>query len=230
MNTPGRAGGDVPSATDADARLRADRDAALAFKRQFFWNAFKALVYNGIDGDYVEFGCHGAVTFRLAFDQIQQRGGGRHLWAFDSFQGLPAQDGAKDQHPVWQAGAMATSEADFHALCRAHGILPEQYTAVAGFYDDTLPRLEPVAAPANIALAYVDCDLYSSTTTVLDFVRPRLKPGMLIAFDDYFCWSATQPSGERQAFLEFEASLPAWRFVRYRDFGWAGVSYAVERA
>jgi hypothetical protein len=61
------------------------------------------------------------------------------------------------------------------------------------------------------------------------FLAPRLKHGMLIAFDDYFCWSTTQVSGERQAFLEFEATQPGWRFLRYRDYGWAGCSYLVER-
>ncbi len=219
-----------PTAATADPVLRADLEAALEFKRQFFWNAFKALGYNGIDGDYVEFGSHGATTFRLAFDQIRQRGQQRHLWAFDSFQGLPVQAGPQDAHPVWQPGTMATAEGDFHALCRAHGMAPGQYTTVAGFYDQTLPRLGPTAAPSNIALAYVDCDLYSSTQAVLAFLAPRLKHGMLIAFDDYFCWSATQVSGERQAFLEFEAAQRGWRFLRYRDYGWAGCSYLVEKA
>lgn len=209
--------------------LRADIQAALTFKRDFFWNAFKALTYNKIGGDYVEFGSHGATTFRLAFDQIRQRGIQRHLWAFDSFQGLPPQAGPKDEHPVWLQGTMATSETDFHALCQAHGLRRNQYTTVAGFYDQTLPKLGTGDAPADIALAYVDCDLYSSTQSVLAFLAPRLKHGMLIAFDDYFCWSATQMSGERQAFEEFRATQPQWNFHRYRDYGWAGCSFLVEK-
>lgn len=210
--------------------LRSDIEAAIEFKRQFFWNAFKALTYNQIDGDYVEFGSHGATTFRLAFDQIRQRGMKRHLWAFDSFRGLPAPTEPKDDHPVWQSGTMATSEPEFHAICHAHGIQRNAYSTVSGFYQDTLPAFGASAAPANIALAYIDCDLYSSTKSVLEFLRPRLKHGMLVAFDDFFCWSATQNSGERMALLEFQAGLSEWNFVRYRDYGWAGCSYLVERA
>lgn len=209
--------------------LHADILAAVEFKRTFFWNAFKALTYNRIEGDYVEFGSHGGITFRLAFDQIRQRGMARHMWAFDSFRGLPPQSGPKDEHPVWQSGAMATTEGDFHMICQSHGISREQYTTVCGFYDDTLPSLGPQSAPQNIALAYIDCDLYSSTKAVLAFLEPRLKHGMILAFDDYFCWSSTQISGERMAFLELQESLEQWNFLRYRDYGWAGCSYLVEQ-
>jgi hypothetical protein len=207
----------------------ADLNAALQFKRQFFWNAFKALTFNHIDGDYVEFGSHGGITFRLAFDQIRQRGIQRHMWAFDSFKGLPQGTSPKDEHPAWQRGAMATNEEAFHNICRLHGIPREQYTVVQGFYEDTLPVLATDAAPTNIALAYIDCDLYSSTKTVLEFLVPRLKHGMILAFDDYFCWSSTQISGERRASLELMEREKQWNFVRYRDYGWAGTSYLVEK-
>ena len=212
-----------------DAVLQADMAAAWEFKREFFWNAFKALDFNGIAGDYAEFGSHGGKTFRLAWDQIRQREIQRHLWAFDSFRGLPAGATAADQHPQWVAGTMATDLARFHEICRGHGISKDAYTVVEGFYDDTLGAMPPGSAPADIALAYVDCDLHSSARTVLNFLRPRLKPGMIIALDDYYCWSKDQISGERRAFLEFADDEPHWHFERYRDYGWAGASFVVER-
>ena len=64
--------------------------------------------------------------------------------------------------------------------------------------------MAPTDRPANIALAFIDCDMYSSTRSVLGFLMPRLKHGMIIAFDDYFCWiRRPQPSGERRAMLDF---------------------------
>lgn len=208
----------------------ADFNAAFRFKNQFFWWAFKALTFNQIDGDYVEFGSHGGVTFRLAYNQINQRRFQRHMWAFDSFQGLPEWTSPKDEHPIWRKGAMATSENEFHDICHSHGIPRERYTVVPGFYDETLPAMPADSMPTNIALAYIDCDLFSSTKTVLEFLEPRLKHGMILAFDDYFCWSATQISGERMAFLELMSKETPWNFVRYRDYGWAGTSYLVEKA
>lgn len=118
----------------------------------------------------------------------------------------------------------------FHQICASHGISQDRYTAVEGFYEQTLRRMPEQAPPRDIALAYIDCDMYSSTRAVLEFLAPRLKHGMILAFDDYFCWSADQIAGERRALLEAFAGQDQWHLVRYRDYGWAGVSFLVERA
>ena len=88
--------------------------------------------------------------------------------------------------------------------------------------------MDPGDQPVNIALAYLDCDLYSSTCEVLKFLLPRLKHGMIVAFDDYFCWSAERPSGERQAMLEYLGDNDRWHLLPYVQFGWHGQSFVVE--
>jgi hypothetical protein len=197
-------------------------------RQEFFYNAFKALYFNGIDGDYTEFGCCGGMTFAQAYHESRRHGHQAKLWAFDSFQGLPSPKEAGDEHPIWKEGAMATPLDEFHAICASNGIRSGAYKVVPGFYDETLTRLSPEDAPNNIALAYIDCDLYSSTKTVLEFLMPRLKHGMIIAFDDYFCWSASQISGERKAMLEFFANDDRWALLPYMQFGWHGNSFVVE--
>lgn len=119
---------------------------------------------------------------------------------------------------------------EFHRICISHGIPNDRYTVVQGFYKETLTRIPNDDPPTNIALAYIDCDMYSSTKTVLEFLTPRLKPGMILAFDDYFCWSQKLISGERKAFLDVFAGNEKWNFVRYRDYSWGGVSFVVERS
>jgi O-methyltransferase len=194
-------------------------------RQEFFYNAFKALRFNGIDGDYAEFGSWGGMTFKLAYAESRRHGHQARLWAFDSFEGLPEPREGKDEHPEWRRGKMATNVEEFHAICDANGIPRDVYDVVPGFYEETLPRQEQ---PSNIALAYVDCDLYSSTISVLDFLRPRLKHGMIVAFDDYFCWSPTQASGERTAWREHVANDDSWDWVPYVQYGWAGQSYVLE--
>ena len=197
-------------------------------RKAFFYNAFKALAFNGIDGDYVEFGCNGAMTFSSAYRESRRHNHKAHLWGFDSFQGLPARQGVEDEHPRWNEGALSTSLARFHELCSAKGIPRTDYTVVPGFYDETLAKSATMDKPQNIALAYIDCDMYSSTKTVLKFLMPRIKHGMIIAFDDYFCWSPTQPAGERRAMLEVLDSNTQWNLVPYMQFSWGGVSFYVE--
>lgn len=198
------------------------------WRRTFFYNAFKALSFNGIEGDYVEFGCWGGRTFAIAYEEARRHGHPATLWAFDSFEGLPTQQTDADDHPVWLAGNLATSEADFLAICAAKGIPRERFRVVPGYYEDSLPALGTSGAPIDIALAYIDCDLYSSTKTVLEFLLPRLKHGMIIAFDDYFCWSQSQISGERKAQLEIFTDESPWSLLPYVQFGWHGQSFIVE--
>lgn len=197
-------------------------------RREFFFNAFKALSFNGIDGDYAEFGCYSGTTFALACHEAIRHRHKARLWAFDSFQGLPAPVETKDSHPVWVKGRMKTSLDQFHAICASNRIPRDAYSVVPGFYDETLTTMSPTDAPTNVALVYIDCDLYSSTKTVLDFLKPRMKHGMIVAFDDYFCWSASQISGERMAMLEFASENTEWELVPYMQFGWHGQSFVVE--
>jgi O-methyltransferase len=195
----------------------------------FFWDAFVGLGVNGIDGDYVEFGSEGANTLPLAYEAISGIGQSRHLWAFDSFAGLPAAAHERDEHPQWTPGIGLGEEA-FRATVAERGVPQEAYTTVAGYYERTLPPLGTDGPPTDIALAYVDCNMYSSTTAVLAFLASRLKHGMIVAFDDYYCWSSVGPSGERAALIEFERSHPEWHFLPFARFNWAGLAFAVEDA
>jgi hypothetical protein len=184
---------------------------------------------NGIDGDYVEFGSEGANTLPLAHEAISAMGQTRHLWAFDSFAGLPEAAHERDEHPQWGPGA-GQGEAAFRAAVADRGVPAGAYTTVPGYFERTLPPLGPDGAPADIALAYVDCNMYSSTVTVLEFLASRLKHGMVVAFDDYYCWSPSGPSGERAALIEFGRSHPEWHFLPFSRFNWAGLAFVVEDA
>jgi len=210
--------------------LNADQTHALQAKREFMWKAFKALQFNRVPGAYAEFGCHGAMTFRLAFQQSRARGEGRPFWAFDSFEGLPPNGDPKDSHPRWQKGTLATSLDGFKKLCGQAGMQPDRdYHCVPGFFSETLTAEQN---PQAIAFAYIDCDLYTSTMDVLRFLEPRLRPGMIIAFDDYFCWNTrTGRSGERQALHEIRGDWEQRGFLldRFVQYGWSGQSFVVTK-
>jgi hypothetical protein len=187
-----------------------------------------ALSFNGIDGDYVEFGCHGGLTFDLAYQESRRVGHPCVLWGFDSFSGLPAQQTSEDEHPQWMPGTMHTSLDDFHSICKYNGIPLSAYRIVPGFYKETLADDSSSSLPSDICLAYVDCDLYSSTVSVMRFLRTRIKHGMIIALDDYYCWSSAQISGEKKALNELFAGDLDWRLEPYVQYNWSGMSFVVE--
>jgi O-methyltransferase len=200
----------------------------MAQRQEFFRRAMTALWCNSITGDYAEFGCYGATTFRLAYQESRKFDYKPMLWAFDSFQGLPE---AKNDHPRWVPGGMAMDQATFVATLDYHGVPRDAYEVVPGFYSNTLGSANPQAEAycRDIALAYVDCDLYDSSVAVFEFLKPRIKHGMIIALDDYHCWWPEGIPGERLAMLEMVRDLDSeFNFVPFMQFGWHGQSFFVE--
>ena len=110
-------------------------------------------------------------VFRGSSLEVIAEGRGRHdVYGFDSFQGLP-----EDYRPHVRAGAFATDG------------LPDVTGAelVVGWFQDTLPGFL-AAHPGPVHLLHVDGDLYSSAVTVLEHVGPRLVPGSVVVFDEFF--------------------------------------------
>lgn len=125
-----------------------------------------------IDGSqplYLEFGVYRGRTIRYWASHLPSPEA--RFVGFDSFEGLP-----EDWQPNAQAGSFSV------------GTPPEiddaRVSFVVGWFDKTLPDYEP---PAHDQLIVnVDCDLYSSTRCVLDWLTPHLRPGTLVYFDDLF--------------------------------------------
>lgn len=118
---------------------------------------------------YLEFGVYRGRTIRYWASHLSSPEA--RFVGFDSFEGLP-----EDWQPNAQAGSFSV------------GKTPEvddaRVSFVVGWFDKTLPGYEP---PAHDQLIVnVDCDLYSSTRCVLDWLTPRLRPGTLVYFDDLF--------------------------------------------
>ncbi|MDQ3206770.1 MAG: class I SAM-dependent methyltransferase [Pseudomonadota bacterium] len=118
---------------------------------------------------------------------------------FDSFQGLP--EAWSDREG---AGAYSTA-----------GRLPEVTDSTRlhpGWFQDTLPPFLR-EHPGPVRLLHIDCDLYSSTKTVLECMDDRLVPGSMVVFDDLLGYPGYEQH-ELKAFEEFasEQSL-GWEIV-----------------
>ena len=136
------------------------------------------------DGMALEFGVYTGITLRAIVEDFK----GPDVFGFDSFEGLPEN---------WRTGfPMGTFDVD-----RVPTIAGAQL--VVGWFDDVLPGfLDEHVGP--VSFLHVDCDLYSATVTVLDHVGPRLVPGSVIVFDEYFNYPGWQ-GGEHLAWQEYVA-------------------------
>lgn len=128
-------------------------------------------VVERLDSDrplYLEFGVHQGRTLRWWGEHLTTPGA--RFLGFDSFDGLPED---------WHADAPAGSFRVEH--------IPQfddpRIETVPGWFADTLPDDLP---PHDQLVVNVDCDLYSSTREVLDWLEGHLRPGTLVYFDDLF--------------------------------------------
>jgi hypothetical protein len=98
------------------------------------------------------------------------------VFGFDSFQGLP--EDWRDAHGRL-AGVCA------RGFFSTGGAVPDVpgVTFLAGWFEDTIPKYKTQAQP--IGLLHVDCDLYSSTRTVLHGIGHLLVPGSIVVFDEW---------------------------------------------
>lgn len=134
-------------------------------------------------GMALEFGVYSGTTLEII---ARIRGQHEYVFGFDSFEGLP-----EDWRSTFPAATFAVDE------------LPTVPGAelVVGWFDDTLPTFL-TEHPGAVAFVHVDCDLYSSTRTVLDQVGPRLVEGSVIVFDEYFNYPGWEKH-EHRAWQEY---------------------------
>lgn len=167
-----------------------------------------------IPGYYFEFGCNEANTMRKAWDHFQ------HLFdftyvGFDSFEGLPTITEI-DKQPIWEKGKLAFAEQRFISRVLSHGMPKEKLRTIKGFYDASLTSdLKSRLLPTKAAVIYIDCDLYASTTPVLEWIVDFLQLGTVIVFDDWFCFYGDPMRGEQLAWNEFRQRHPELRFSEF---------------
>ncbi|MBF0458463.1 MAG: class I SAM-dependent methyltransferase [Nitrospirae bacterium] len=194
---------------------------------RFVQNAYDYLSANSIKGDYYEFGCHTGRTFRMSLSECRKKNfTGMHFYAFDSFEGLPEiKDG--DNLPGFEKEALKTTEDEFDAIIKHHGLYPDKIHKVKGFYRDSLTASLARSLKdkdSQIALAHIDCDLYESTVYVLRFIRELLQDGSIVYFDDYNLYRGNPNKGERRALMEFSETTHI-RFEEFMSVGWFGKAF-----
>ncbi len=122
------------------------------------------------EGLYLEFGVATGNTIAVLADAL---GPDRVIHGFDSFEGLPENWAGH----VERRGAFGRK--------RQAPKVPANVILHQGWFDGTVPAFA-AAHPGPAAFIHMDCDLYSSTETVLDALADRIVPGSVILFDEYF--------------------------------------------
>jgi ectoine hydroxylase-related dioxygenase (phytanoyl-CoA dioxygenase family) len=126
------------------------------------------------------------------------------LIGFDSFEGIPEPWAT---HPVgqWRSDVYESNRADV--------------VIVEGMFDTSLGREDVLARLGDpLGFLHIDCDLYSSTQTVLRALDPLIQPGTVVVFDEFYGYEGWEEC-EAKAFREFAMeSGVAFEWIARSDF------------
>jgi len=120
---------------------------------------------------------------------------------FDSFRGLPEDWTSRMPKGFFKRSGLPKVREN----CKLH----------VGWFDETLPPFKKEVKDQPIQLLHVDCDLYSSTVTILTALRKNIVPGTVIVFDEYFNYPGWQLD-EFRAWQEFVAK----NAIKYEYIGY----------
>jgi len=151
------------------------------------------------NGNVLEFGVADGHSVRFIAAHA-----GRAVHGFDSFEGLPEDwPGRHEEKGHYSTGGTRPQ-------------VPAGVTLHSGLFDQSLPAFL-AANDEPAAFIHVDCDLYSSTKTVLDLMANRIQSGTVIVFDEYFN-HINWRQNEFKAFQEFVAATN--KTYRYLCWGY----------
>lgn len=142
-------------------------------------------------------------------------------YGFDSFDGMPRVKGA---HPHHSRGMYKASyeEVDYHL--KMNGADMRRIALYKGYFSDSYFTSLQLPFEA-VAVAVIDSDLYESCVPVLRFLRPLLRVGSILLFDE---WKMDAPS-EREAWNELVRRDSKLKAEEIFDYGCYGRALRVEK-
>ena len=191
---------------------------AVEIGRFLFFKRLLDLV-KGVEGDIVECGVgRGRSLLYLAL-LYREEEKGRQIWGFDSFEGFPepSEEDTSPRNP--RKGQYRADIAGVRALLEEAQLddlyMRSKVTLVKGFFNESLHKY----AGQGIALLHIDADLYQSYLDTLNILYDKVRPGGVIAFDEYMDGIAhVNFPGTKTAIDEFFANRP-FDFRRDKHYG-----------
>ena len=169
------------------------------------FNLAKHVCESDMPGHFVECGvAAGGSAALLAYTVKSRSLRPRKMYAFDTFEGMPAPTSADTHHGMpaeqtgWGSGTCYAPEGSVIEICKMLNVL-DVIEPVKGYFQDTLPIMR--TRIETVALLHMDGDWYDSTKTILSNLYDNVIANGYIQVDDYGHWD-----GCKKALKEFEAS------------------------
>lgn len=139
-----------------------------------------------VKGSIVECGVGKGVSIYSIARIARAYGLERHIFGFDSFQGFPEPTEKDKSYRRAKKGDWSDTSVE-HVT--EHFMQPEEMRSyfekfirlVPGYFENTMPKVDP----GRICYLHLDCDLYESYRTCIEWQYPRLSRGGVVVYDEY---------------------------------------------
>lgn len=195
----------------------------------FFTRAFTLLKKRRGEniGDYLEFGVFNGASLSSAYSTAKNEKLQIRFVGFDAFEGLPEESEGEDDG-VWKKGFYTCSFEQMQICLKKTGINPGAIIWVKGWYNETLTKQLQEKEQFNPGLVFIDCDTYSSSKAVLDFIGPLICAPTIICLDDWKLYDLdVKGMGEYKSFNEFIESHPNLIFTEIASYNRKSKSFLV---
>ena len=137
------------------------------------------LLENNTPGDVVEFGCYIGTTSVFLAEKLQKTG--RHLWLYDSFEGLPekTKEDASAAGDHFKTGELLATRKQLEQNLRR---LDRSFIKIKKGWFSNLTEND---IPNHIALAFLDGDYYQSILDPLRVIWSHMASEGIVIVDDY---------------------------------------------
>ncbi len=156
-------------------------------------------------GAYLEFGVFNGSSMASMYQTAKNMGqDSMQFFGFDAFRGLH-KNAEKEDGGVWKRGHYSCSFANLKKCLKKKSVNPSKINWIRGWYNTTLNKQTIKKYKIkNPGIVFIDCDTYSASKKVLDFVTPLITRPVIICLDD---WKLNdldiKGMGEYRAFNEF---------------------------
>jgi hypothetical protein len=191
------------------------------------------------EGDYFEFGVAQGNSIRAAsiaikrssYRKIGVRSMPRRIFGFDTFGGFLSSD-ERDNHSIWSGSLYNDS---YEKVCRRFAKNSEITLTKVDVCELSDSKGEQLAdyklfgidSNKGAAVILFDLDLYLPTLRALNFMKPLMKQGTFILFDEQYYFAGDKTKGEQRARDEFLEQNPHIRFTYVSSYGSGGMVYLV---
>lgn len=192
-----------------------------------FWTVQDTLKVNIPDGNLIEFGVYNGKCLEQIVKGFKRPF--KEVWGFDSFCGLP-KDASEEGNPEWHAGSFNVCNdgvpGGFSSVEDAIKFITERVgrpdiKLIQGWFKDSLTPELGKKLQNSVSYIHIDCDLGSSTKTVLNWLFYYRVPmiGCIVRYDDFISQTNGQIVAHQIATEKYNIN---WNQIAYNVFIYQG--------